>query len=71
MRNVEPFLVCIQGRSCTAYVAGLKALERMSQGSGVVIHVQHHTCCTYLKYCKMGCVHLVQKVAVEPPSRCR
>lgn len=38
---MEHFLVCMQGRSRTVYIASLKALERMSQGSDVVRYVQY------------------------------
>lgn len=41
MRNVEYFLVCMQGRSLTVCVAYLKALQRMLQGSDVVRYVQN------------------------------
>lgn len=41
VRNMEHFLVCMQGRSRTVYIASLKALERMSQGSDVVRYVQY------------------------------
>lgn len=38
---MEAFLVCMQDRSCTAYIDSLKTLERMSQRSDVLRYVQY------------------------------